>query len=425
MKRVFLFLSSCLMFSMSISAQNIGKPVGWATQGSGVTGGGNATPITVTSFKDLKSQAESSGAKVIYVKGTLGSGYSGSSGDMIQIAPDKTIIGYPGALLNASIRIIDSKNVIVRNIKVMGPPSNSLQGYDNVTIMGSSNIWFDHCEIIDGQDGNFDVTQGSDNVTATWCIFTYTRDGTHNMSNLIGGNDNEPKSVGKLNVTLQYCWFYGCADRTPRARFGKIHVANCYMSKKEGLTTSSGSGVGFKANMRIENCVYEGINNSVKILEGTAEGCGEVIDCQFINCTGGKKQQSVYAGGYTVFTPPYTLDLSPTAQVKSLVMSGAGANLNLVTDVATTAHSGATLAPMVTLSGSDFAYVTLNNSYQSGKTLINLLDIAGRAIMSDVRFVPSSSSATATINLKGLKSGVYFVNIRDNNQSVTQKMILQ
>src|SRR5690349_6661912 len=62
-------------------------PMGWATRSSrtggavDVTGGGTAAPITVKSFADLTKYATDGDARVIYVDGTLGSGWSGTSGD--------------------------------------------------------------------------------------------------------------------------------------------------------------------------------------------------------------------------------------------------------------------------------------------------------------------------------------------------------
>ena len=157
------------------------KPIGWATRSGrtstefNVTGGGNATPITVTTFADLQKYAKDSSPRVIYIDGTLGDGWSGTTGSRLNItASNKTIIGLkPGTLLKAPIHITSkASNIIVRNIVIQGPGSNADQAWDNLTIEGESkNIWIDHCEFWDGQDGNADVVKGSDNVTFTWCIF--------------------------------------------------------------------------------------------------------------------------------------------------------------------------------------------------------------------------------------------------------------
>ena len=206
------------------------KPIGWATRSGRtstpfeVTGGGNATPVTVTTFADLQKYAKDSSPRVIYIDGTLGSGWSGTTGDRLNITgSNKTIIGLkPGTLLKAPIHISKASNIIVRNIVIQGPGSNADQAWDNLTIEndGSKNIWIDHCEFWDGQDGNADVVKGADNVTFTWCIFGYRKKSTHNLSNLIGSSDNEPVSEGKLNVTYMFNWWKAANQRKPRCRYG-------------------------------------------------------------------------------------------------------------------------------------------------------------------------------------------------------------
>jgi pectate lyase len=75
------------------------KAVGWATRtgrsGSAftVTGGGNATPNVAKSFADLKAWAADGTARVIHVDGNLGAGWSGTSGDRLEVKSNKTIIG--------------------------------------------------------------------------------------------------------------------------------------------------------------------------------------------------------------------------------------------------------------------------------------------------------------------------------------------
>src|SRR5690606_6274202 len=146
----------------------------------------------------------------------------------LNIKSNKTIVGVkPNITVRCSWQI-SQQNIIVRNLICRGPGnSNSEQNWDCVNIYGSAKrIWFDHCTIMEGEDGNFDVVKGADNVTATWCKFTYVTGGEHNLSNLIGSSDNEPASHGKLNVTYAYCWWDNVNSRTPRSRYGKIHVLN-------------------------------------------------------------------------------------------------------------------------------------------------------------------------------------------------------
>ena len=313
MKKMNIFYSTMLMFCFSVQTsfcQDLCQSLGWAnydgqTSVGAPTGGGNVSVTQVTTFDQLKTAVESSSPAVIHVMNSMGNGYSQKTGDVLNFQSNKTIIGVkPGIVLKCSFQIKNVKNIIIRNLEIQGPTqSNSNQYWDDVNIEGSQRVWVDHCVVRDGEDGNFDIVKGSDNVSVTWCIFTYTANGTHNLSNLIGSSDNETVSEGKLNASFINCWWRDVTDRQPRTRYGKIHVVNCLYSMPNGLTSSNGSGAGFKANTRIENCDFYNINNPCKLMSGTTEGGSFPIGCRFTNCTG--SQDGGVAGGYTAFTPPY------------------------------------------------------------------------------------------------------------------------
>ena len=317
------------------------KPIGWATRSGRtstpfeVTGGGNATPITVTTFADLQKYAKDSSPRVIYIDGTLGSGWSGTTGDRLNITgSNKTIIGLrPGTLLKAPIHISKASNIIVRNIVIQGPGSNADQAWDNLTIEndGSKNIWIDHCEFWDGQDGNADVVKGADNVTFTWCIFGYKKKSTHNLSNLIGSSDDEPESEGKLNVTYMFNWWKAANQRKPRCRYGNVHVVNNLLTGDASVTGGTdvlGVSAGHMCTVRTERNVF--INEANPIYTGNANGTGvnETIDNIFTNCSGNTK------GTGTSFTPPYdyTGFMLPASEVEAAVKANAGATLKSPTE---------------------------------------------------------------------------------------------
>ena len=317
------------------------KPIGWATRSGRsstafeVTGGGNATPITVKTFNDLQKYAKDSSPRVIYIDGTLGDGWSGTSGSRLNItASNKTIIGLkPGTLLKAPIHITNkASNIIVRNIVIQGPGSNADQAWDNLTIEGEAkNIWIDHCEFWDGQDGNADVVKGADNVTFTWCIFGYKKKSSHNLSNLIGSSDNEPVSEGKLNVTYMFNWWKAANQRKPRCRYGNVHVVNNLLTGDASVTGGTdvlGVSAGHMCTVRTERNVF--INEANPIYTGNANGTGvnEVIDNIFTNCSGNTK------GTGTSFTPPYdyTGFMLPASEVEAAVKANAGATLKSPTE---------------------------------------------------------------------------------------------
>jgi pectate lyase len=307
------FLS--LLISVTIYAQDQCRPVGWATQNGGTTGGGTATPVTVKTISELQTQAKSSGAKVIYVEGTL----SGR----VTVASDKTIFGKPGALLIGGFDIKDAKNVIVRNMKVQGPGAVDVDGVDCILVDNSTNVWLDHLEIWDGQDGNMDIVNGSNYISVTWTKFRYTSASKNHMfCNLLGNSDSKTTDAGKIKVTMQYNWWAEkVLERMPRVRFGQVHVVN-------NLFTSTGNGhcvrAGLKADLLVESNVFIGVTKPIDLYENnfTAVTARNNI---FTNTSGNTE------GKGTSFTPPYSLTITSASQVETLVRNGAGATLTAPT----------------------------------------------------------------------------------------------
>ena len=120
-------------------------------------------------------------------------------------------------------------NFIIRNLSFVGPGSVDVGGVDLVSVINSTHhVWVDHCEFIDGQDGNFDITNESDYITASWCHFHYTdRSYVHQNTNLVGSSDSKVEDRGKLNITFAYNeWGENCRSRMPMGRFGKMHLLN-------------------------------------------------------------------------------------------------------------------------------------------------------------------------------------------------------
>ncbi len=133
---------------------------------------------------------------------------------------------------NSGIFYIDhSENIIIRNFQFIGPGSLDCAGYDLMAIIDDTHhCWVDHCEFVDGMDGNFDITNRSDFITVSWCQFRYTdRSYAHQNTNLVGSDDAKTDDRNKLNITFAYNeWGANCRARMPMARYGKIHMLNNY-----------------------------------------------------------------------------------------------------------------------------------------------------------------------------------------------------
>ena len=69
---------------------------------------------------------------------------------------------------NAGIfKISGGSNIIIRNLKFVGPGPCDVGGEDLIDCTGTTHLWVDHCEFTDGQDGNFDITNSADFVTVS------------------------------------------------------------------------------------------------------------------------------------------------------------------------------------------------------------------------------------------------------------------
>jgi pectate lyase len=298
---------------------------------NGTTGGGNATPQVVTTLDAFKSAVSGTNATVVYLNAKLA-----PAG--VAIGSNKTIVGVCGAEFHGHLGFSRSANVIVRNLKIVGygvgdctkdPKFDAAvgcsSGDDAVSISTASHhVWFDHCDVSDGTDGNLDINAGADFITISWTKFHYTprtdsvgNDSTgaagHRFSNLIGSGDNVAEDVGHLNVTWHHDWWAENVDqRMPRTRRGKIHVVN-------SLFTSSGNSYctnsGFETHLLVENNVYSGVKNP---LSPDANGDMLARNNVFTNTTG-----TTTASG-TGFTPPYTYTPEATGALAAAIMSGAG-----------------------------------------------------------------------------------------------------
>ncbi len=216
------------------------------------------------------------------------------------------------------ISLSSCQNIIIRNITFKGPGAIDVGGYDLISCTGAKNCWVDHCEFMDGMDGNFDITNAADFNTVSWCVFRYTdRSYMHQNTNLIGSSDSE--TTGKLNTTFAFNWWAaGCNQRMPMGRVGKIHMLNNYYS-------CSGASLCMNPRKNSEflvegNYFASGVKNCYKNNDATAVTWA---DNNVIANTSASKPSSF---GTTV-TVPYSYTVATTNDVPDAVQNGAGATL--------------------------------------------------------------------------------------------------
>lgn len=291
---------SLISFSLSFAVTSKDLPMtGWATVNN-TTGGLGYDTVTVDNVSDLKSFAEN-GNKVIFVKpGT----YLGP----INVGSNVTIYGYQGAIIKqpstgSAMKLSESKNIIIRNLEFQGVGALDEDDEDCLQInKNSTNVWIDHVYIYDGHDGNLDITNGSNYITISWTKFAYTNiSSNHQFSNLIGNSDSKTSDEGKLKVTFHHTWWSdGVKERMPRVRYGQVHLYNNLFDSKNSSTCIR---AGIKADLRVENNVFIGVNKPIDLYENDFTAVSASGN-YFENTSGNT------SGSGNAFTPGYTV--SPT-----------------------------------------------------------------------------------------------------------------
>ena len=393
----FAVIVSLFCASAAIAQDSVNGFASVAGQGlTTTTGGGNATPITVTNFAGLSSAVSGSTPRVIMISGTIKTTDGG--GFALNIGPNKTLKGVDN---NATIYggISLSANTIVQNLNLQGTYPNS--GPDDVLhVQGSGvhHIWIDHCNIWNATDGNLDITGQASYVTVSWCKFWYT-DPTHphRLSCLIGsGGGDHPEDWGYLKVTFHHNWFADLVkERMPRLMYGQAHVYNNYYTCSGNLYCI---GVGSYGEILVENNHFQNVNNPHQFMYDvycylTARGN------VYVNTTGLKDNglggsrfvtnQNFVVEAFT--NPPYAYTLDNAANVPAIVTNGVGPQAQ------STVPSGLTAIPsdgQISLSWSTAIGATnylLKRSITSGSGYLNIL----------------TNSATAFTN-KGLLNGTTY-----------------
>ncbi|WP_437678791.1 pectate lyase family protein [Sorangium sp. So ce131] len=285
---------------------------GYATTGDGTTGGKGGEVVSVSSLDALKTEAARSGARIIQITGKIS-----GSGDDVDVASDKTIVGVgsSGELEGIGLNLRRASNIIVRNLKIHHVLASSGNG-DAIHMDESHNVWIDHCELWadspavnsdkDKYDGLIDTTHESSDITISW---TYLHD--HWKGMLVGSSDNDDSD---RRITFHHNRFNNVNSRLPSYRGGNGHVYNNYF---ENVPTSGvNSRVG--ACLRVEGNHFFKVQNPITTLDSAAGGTDR-IDNVFEEVTGTQA-----SGEDCSWSAPYEYPLDSSAAVKALVLEHAG-----------------------------------------------------------------------------------------------------
>ncbi|GAB3443246.1 pectate lyase family protein [Actinophytocola sediminis] len=291
--------ASALTVVSAGSAAAVGTPVGF---GAGTTGGGNASPVTVTSSSALISAMQSDGSDVIRVSGMI------SISGMQDVGSNKTLLGVGSGsgITGGGLDVDGATNVIIQNLNFRNWSDDGINVQD-----GSTRIWIDHNSFSNGYDGALDIKRASDNITVSWNRFF-----SHDKTALLGhSDDNGGQDRGHLRVTYHHNWFDGTNQRHPRVRFGDpVHVYNNYYDNVGSYGVASTQ----EAGVLVESNYFENTDSPCELGQGSSpEGDLVSRNNHFVS-------SGTCAVRGSVNSIPYSYSVDPASSVKSIVESGAG-----------------------------------------------------------------------------------------------------
>lgn len=303
--------------------------VGFAANGMSITGGAAGPTVYVGSSAELEAYSDVNPPYTIYITNSFA-----LSGMSTHLRNNKTVIGLGNIVLTGGgLYLYRSTNVIIRNLTIQ----NSSE--DGVGVHYSANVWIDHCTIKDAADGGIDLTQQSDNVTISWCRFTYTSavSGNHNFVSLIASSDAD---AGSYRTTYHHNWWdVNCAERMPSVRFGRAHVFNNYYNAPGNnycVRTRK------QAECRVENNFFANVKNPwEQYITSSGDTQGKLFatgnNVPFLGTAAGviwsgtttNKDGTIRVmipGTDSVFVPSYSYPLHAAAEIPNIVTNNAGAN---------------------------------------------------------------------------------------------------
>jgi pectate lyase len=305
------------IFSFCMTSQVFAQPATAVADGfaAGTTGGGNASPITVTTAAALRSAVDgNTTSRVVIVNANINLGTSS-----LRVGSNKTIKGANANItITGCIQIIGVSNVIIQNLNLTNP--SGVATGDGIEIHSSTRVFVTKCTFNNCADGSLDIVRGSDLITVSWCRFRYTSQTSHCFVNLIGNGDNAGDTDrGKLRITMHHNWWdNGCVERMPRVRFGRVHLYNNFYASNR---TNYCVGVGNESQILLQNCYFENQPRPwANYSSSSAQGIIRWSGLHMVN----SPTPTWAPNSSSVFTPPYSYSMDPASNVKSIVTNGAG-----------------------------------------------------------------------------------------------------
>lgn len=276
----------------------------------------------------------------------------GSNTSLIGVGNDATI-------RNGGLMLRNVQNVIIRNIAFedaydyfpQWDPKDNANGewnseYDNVTLYGARRVWIDHCTFSDGarpdrinrslfgrpmqfHDGLLDIVRGADQVTVSSSHFR-----NHDKGLLIGNSDSRSDDEGRLRVTMHHNWFENVKERSPRVRYGRVHLFNNLYTASAGADYPYGYsiGVGVRSQIIAQNNVFElPAQPSLRVFKfwrgERLLATGNLLNGVAFDPLAMLRSEAPQAviAGEVEWSPPYRVTMQAPTEVSATVRATAGA----------------------------------------------------------------------------------------------------
>ncbi len=355
------------------------------------TGGGNATPVLVTTAADFKTHAESGSAAVIVVAGILDLNTLSPAG--VSVKSNKTIQGLNAdATLSGPVTLgAGVTNVIFRGLNFTHPAGTPL------TLSGATLVHVQNSTFFDGGDHLAKVVAGADNITFAWCEFYFSAASLASRNGvLVGNTSGETKAI---RVSFAHNWWSDFVDqRMPSITYGHVHQFGNYFKT---AATPNTAGVNALANAQLlsERNAFSGI---VAPIAKSGGGLVRVIDNAYTSTsTSPVDTDAVFVPSYSyVVLKNDTLATALPAQAGNT----AGAASEIPTSLATTASINGPTAAVANGAAFTLNAVSTLSSTLTYQWRLNNAPIAG-----------ATSAAYTVNNAQTSHSGTYTVAITPSN----------
>ena len=270
----------------------------------------------------------------------------------LNLKSDTTLIGLNDAVIKGgTIQLSSVSNVIIRNITIQDgydpfPHHEKNDGFnaqwDNIAIIGSKNVWIDHCTLEDTMlyknvtisgggkekwqtyDGLCDITKGSSNVVVSYCFFK-----NHDKTMLIGNSTSDTGS----SITVHHNRFLNCGQRLPMAALANMHIFNNSYERDKNAYYKQNASIALRgANYTViaeNNYFGEGVGYCITSSDGSKGKC-YISGNVFKSRSEGSKSVSTQSA--KPFTPDYDYRLDEAKDIPAILESEAGSGATVIFD---------------------------------------------------------------------------------------------